>query len=61
MVKYKYSVWDEAKGSWKPVDDVRILKYEDPIVVAVVRDHEDDRLFYCIHPSKVKRVEVKEG
>lgn len=50
----------DAHSKWKLVDDVRFLEYEKPIVVAVVRDHLDDRLFYCVHPALVKCVEVKD-
>lgn len=60
-MRKKWYVLEADNTTWKLVDDVRFLKYEEPIVVAVVRDHLDDRLFYCVHPHRVKYVEVKEG
>ena len=63
----KWYVWENAGksldsgGNWKPVDEVRYEVYEESIVVAVVRDHNDERLFYCVHPARTKCVEVEEG
>lgn len=63
----KWYVWGnagkslDAGGNWKPVDDVRYEVYDDGnIVAAIVRDHNDERLFYCVHPARTKYVEVKE-
>lgn len=51
---------DDATISWKPVFDVRYVQFEKDFVVAVVRDLNDERLCYCVHPARVKCVEVKD-
>jgi hypothetical protein len=45
---------------WKPVDDVRFVTFDDHVATAVVRDHTDDRLLYCVHVNRVKCVEVRD-
>lgn len=72
MLKYKFYVWKYDKdrdgynidsGNWYPVDEIRHVQFgkkEDGIVVAVVRDHTDDRLFYCVHPSLTKSKLIRE-
>ena len=62
----KWYVWDDsgktldAGGNWKPVDEVRYEFYDNgKTIVAVVRDHNDERLFYCVHPARTKCVEVE--
>ena len=45
---------------WKPVDDVRFVAFDDHVAAAVVRDHTDDRLLYCVHVNRVKCVEVRD-
>lgn len=51
---------DDATVNWKPVDDVRFTRFDKDFTVAVVRDHMDERLCYCVHPARVKCVEVKD-
>lgn len=45
---------------WKPVDDVKYVKFEKDFVVAVVRDISDERIVYCVHPAMMKCVEVRD-
>jgi hypothetical protein len=53
------SIYD-ASIKWKPVDDVRFVAFDDDVAAAVVRDHTDDRLLYCVHVNRVKCVEVRD-
>lgn len=45
---------------WKPVFDVRYVEFDKDFMVAVVRDLNDERLVYCVHPARVKCVEVRD-
>lgn len=45
---------------WKPVYDIRYVEFDKDFVVAVVRDLSDERLVYCVHPARVKCVEVRD-
>ena len=45
---------------WKPVDDVRFAWFDDNVAAAVVRDHTDERLLYCVNTNRVKRMEVRD-
>ena len=45
---------------WKPVYDVRYVEFDKDFVVAVVHDLNDERLVYCVHPARVKCVEVRD-
>ena len=45
---------------WKPVFDVRYVEFDKDFMVAVVRDLHDERLVYCVHPARVKCVEVRD-
>ena len=51
---------DDSDAVWKPVDDVRFTRFDRDFTVAVVRDHTDDRICYCVHPARVKCVEVED-
>lgn len=53
------SIYDTSI-KWKPVDDVKFVVFDDHLAAAVVRDHTDERLLYCIHVNRVKCVEVKD-
>lgn len=53
------SIYD-ASIKWKPIDDVRFVWFDDNVAAAVVRDHTDDRLLYCVNVNRVKCVEVSD-
>ena len=49
---------DDSNVNWKPVDDVRFVRFDAMLAVAVVCDPTDDRYFYCVHPARVKCMET---
>jgi len=50
----------DASIKWKPVDEVKYVRFTEAIVAACVLDHTDDRMIYCVHPARVKCVEVRD-
>ena len=61
----KWYVWkgniSNPNPGWYPVDDVKFVRFDDDVACAVVRDHTDDRLLYCVHVARVKCMEIREG